>query len=140
MHMGWGTFLARRCIRPWAPQVPVLRVLLARDSRYTHLYIQCCLRRLISYSGGFGLGALNDADEDDLDVYDNAQRPSSSRRRVAYDHIEGVDDDDMVHIGTSTGEVKKMQEMGKGSSLHVRGMTLTLVVLTHLIYWEGDCT
>lgn len=32
---------------------------------------------------GFGLGALNDADEDDLDVYDSAT--SKSRLRTAYD-------------------------------------------------------
>lgn len=47
-------------------------------------------------SGGFGLGALNDADEDDLDVYDHDQR--NSRQRLAYDHING-DDDDTVVIG-----------------------------------------
>ncbi len=50
--------------------------------------------------GGFGLGALNDADEDDLDVYDNGQR-QSSRRRVAYDNIEG-DENDTVVIGGNT--------------------------------------
>lgn len=47
-------------------------------------------------AGGFGLGALNDADEDDLDVYDH--QPNSSRSRHAYDHING-DDDDTVVIG-----------------------------------------
>ncbi len=46
--------------------------------------------------GGFGLGALNDADEDDLDVYDHDQR--NPRQRLAYDHITG-DDDDTVVIG-----------------------------------------
>ncbi|KAF8972792.1 hypothetical protein BDZ97DRAFT_2004154 [Flammula alnicola] len=46
--------------------------------------------------GGFGLGALNDADEDDLDVYDHTQQ--HSRSRVAYDHING-DEDDTVVIG-----------------------------------------
>lgn len=47
-------------------------------------------------SGGFGLGALNDADEDDLDVYDYDQR--NTGQRVAYDHING-DNDDTVLIG-----------------------------------------
>lgn len=47
-------------------------------------------------AGGFGLGALNDADEDDLDVYDHQLQ--SSRSRHAYDHING-DDDDTVVIG-----------------------------------------
>ncbi|KAL5513116.1 hypothetical protein ACEPAH_3514 [Sanghuangporus vaninii] len=39
-------------------------------------------------SAGFGLGALNDADEDDLDVYDGG--PSQTSRRLAYD----ADEDD----------------------------------------------
>lgn len=32
---------------------------------------------------GFGLGALNDADEDDVDVYDSG--PSSRRNLIAYE-------------------------------------------------------
>ncbi|KAF9473416.1 DUF1604-domain-containing protein [Pholiota conissans] len=51
-------------------------------------------------AGGFGLGALNDADEDDLDVYDHDHR--SSRERVAYDHINGDDDDTVVIGGRSS--------------------------------------
>ncbi|OCB89976.1 hypothetical protein A7U60_g2831 [Sanghuangporus baumii] len=39
-------------------------------------------------SAGFGLGALNDADEDDLDVYDGG--PNQTSRRLAYD----ADEDD----------------------------------------------
>ena len=46
---------------------------------------------------GFGLGALNDADEDDLDVYDTSANARSSRR-VAYDATE---DDDKVTVGSS---------------------------------------
>ncbi|KAG9081814.1 hypothetical protein FRC06_005378 [Ceratobasidium sp. 370] len=44
-----------------------------------------------SISAGFGLGALNDADEDDIDVYD----PSaiSSRTRMAYDETDDADAD-----------------------------------------------
>ncbi|EIN06259.1 hypothetical protein PUNSTDRAFT_145550 [Punctularia strigosozonata HHB-11173 SS5] len=50
-----------------------------------------------SSAAGFGLGALNDADEDDLDVYD----PSGSNRsatRMAYD-IADHDDPDRIAIG-----------------------------------------
>ncbi|KAF5362261.1 hypothetical protein D9756_002204 [Leucocoprinus leucothites] len=41
-------------------------------------------------SAGFGLGALNDADEDDLDVYDGDFK--SARNRLAYDaqHVDDV--------------------------------------------------
>lgn len=35
------------------------------------------------FPGGFGLGALNDADEDDIDVYDPG--PSSRRNLTAYE-------------------------------------------------------
>ena len=49
--------------------------------------------------GGFGLGALNDADEDDLDVYDSVQQ--HSRRRLAYDHLSGEGDDTIVIGGRS---------------------------------------
>ena len=46
---------------------------------------------------GFGLGALNDADEDDLDVYDGALRPGAGRR-VAY---EAGEDEDVIMMGSS---------------------------------------
>lgn len=50
-------------------------------------------------SAGFGLGALNDADEDDLDVYEGALHAGSSRsRRVAYD---AEDDGDQIAMGSS---------------------------------------
>lgn len=38
---------------------------------------------LICSKAGFGLGALNDADEDDLDVYDGSS--ANARNRLAYD-------------------------------------------------------
>ncbi|KAF9038570.1 hypothetical protein BJ165DRAFT_1531650 [Panaeolus papilionaceus] len=56
-------------------------------------------------AGGFGLGALNDADEDDLDVYDGEQ---ASRNRHAYDHIAG--DDDEIMIGRQADARKRKQE------------------------------
>jgi len=91
-----------------------------------------------AHSGGFGLGALNEADEDDLDVYDSLHHPSSSRR-VAYDHIEGEDDDTVV-IGRN-GTRKADAGTRKGTStLHVCSMTLILISYD-LIYWqEGNCT
>ncbi|KAI0079117.1 hypothetical protein K474DRAFT_1705947 [Panus rudis PR-1116 ss-1] len=48
-------------------------------------------------SAGFGLGALNDADEDDLDVYDSGLG-SNARNRVAYDVH---DDDERITLGSS---------------------------------------
>ncbi|KAL0953926.1 hypothetical protein HGRIS_005091 [Hohenbuehelia grisea] len=47
-------------------------------------------------AGGFGLGALNDADEDDLDVYDSG--PSATRNRTAYDTI-ARDEDEHISVG-----------------------------------------
>ncbi|KAL5492333.1 hypothetical protein ACEPAI_3780 [Sanghuangporus weigelae] len=50
-------------------------------------------------SVGFGLGALNDADEDDLDVYDGG--PSQTSRRLAYDADED-DEKNMMRKTTRT--------------------------------------
>ncbi|KAI0367581.1 hypothetical protein BV20DRAFT_1000266 [Pilatotrama ljubarskyi] len=49
-------------------------------------------------AAGFGLGALNDADEDDLDIYDSG--PGLGRSRVAFDDTLG-DDDNRISIGPS---------------------------------------
>ncbi|KAF7317694.1 G-patch domain [Mycena kentingensis (nom. inval.)] len=49
-------------------------------------------------SSGFGLGALNDADEDDLDVYDSGTR-LQNRNRTAYDIIDR-EEDEKISIGT----------------------------------------
>ncbi|KDN43252.1 hypothetical protein RSAG8_06219, partial [Rhizoctonia solani AG-8 WAC10335] len=46
-------------------------------------------------SSGFGLGALNDADEDDIDVYDGG--PISRSARMAYDEIDDNDADGHSH-------------------------------------------
>lgn len=48
-------------------------------------------------SSGFGLGALNDADEDDLDVYDNSMGPRG-HSKVAFDVI---DDEERIAMGSS---------------------------------------
>ncbi|KAH9479298.1 G patch domain-containing protein 1 [Psilocybe cubensis] len=58
-------------------------------------------------AGGFGLGALNDADEDDLDVYDTSNH--NSRRQLAYDHAEGEDDDTVI-IGHRSEKQKRPAE------------------------------
>ncbi|KAI0343331.1 hypothetical protein BDW22DRAFT_1407187 [Trametopsis cervina] len=59
-------------------------------------------------SAGFGLGALNDADEDDLDVYDGSLNVRGGRR-MAYD---AEDDDDRITMGTSkSGRSRPSQSM-----------------------------
>ncbi|KAF9565923.1 DUF1604-domain-containing protein [Agrocybe pediades] len=68
-------------------------------------------------AGGFGLGALNDADEDDLDVYDS--NPTSSRNRVAYDIAAGEDDDTVV-IGRRGDKQKAPQKAAATASQYFR--------------------
>lgn len=45
---------------------------------------------------GFGLGALNEAEDDDIDVYDSTSH--AGRSRMAYD-IADHDADDTISIG-----------------------------------------
>ena len=58
-------------------------------------------------SAGFGLGALNDADDDDLDVYDG---PASKRgqSRVAY---EDDDDGTRMVMGSSRRSGKAVERV-----------------------------
>ncbi|KAI9062765.1 hypothetical protein FKP32DRAFT_1593437 [Trametes sanguinea] len=49
-------------------------------------------------AAGFGLGALNDADEDDIDIYDSG--PATRGSRVAFDENLG-DDEQYISIGSS---------------------------------------
>lgn len=58
----------------------------------------------ILHIAGFGLGALNDADEDDLDVYDGSL--NGNRRREAYDNLERDDDDTIIIGGRSDRTMK----------------------------------
>ncbi|KAG8683094.1 hypothetical protein FRC09_016297, partial [Ceratobasidium sp. 395] len=44
-------------------------------------------------SAGFGLGALNEADDDDIDVYDPGALTSSRTTRMAYDEVDDADAD-----------------------------------------------
>ncbi|TFK21789.1 DUF1604-domain-containing protein [Coprinopsis marcescibilis] len=52
-----------------------------------------------SISAGFGLGALNDADEDDIDIYDAGT--TSRGARVAFDHLDYDREETMV-IGSKS--------------------------------------
>lgn len=61
---------------------------------------------LPSFTAGFGLGALNDADEDDIDVYDRSLK--HSRRHMAYD-ISEHDDGDRIVIGSNKNGVQHKQ-------------------------------
>lgn len=65
-------------------------------------------------TAGFGLGALNDADDDDLDVYD-AGDAGSSRRRMAFQEDE---DEDMITLGPSTkSSLKRTDERNHSSTV-----------------------
>ncbi|KAF8806855.1 DUF1604-domain-containing protein [Phlegmacium glaucopus] len=68
-------------------------------------------------AGGFGLGALNDAEDDDLDVYDHSHQ--QSRRRLAYDHHDG-DDDNVVVIGGKGDNKNIVQERSVSSVQYFR--------------------
>ncbi|KZV96446.1 DUF1604-domain-containing protein [Exidia glandulosa HHB12029] len=50
-----------------------------------------------SISAGFGLGALNEADDDDIDIYDSTGGPSRATR-LAYD-VRDVEDDERPTLG-----------------------------------------
>lgn len=67
---------------------------------------------MLRYTAGFGLGALNDADDDDMDVYDTGDT-SSSRRRMAFQDDE---DDDMITLGPSTQSSLKRHDEKKASN------------------------
>ncbi|KAH9940773.1 uncharacterized protein BXZ73DRAFT_88499 [Epithele typhae] len=59
-------------------------------------------------SAGFGLGALNDAEDDDVDVYDSAAG-LASRRTVAFDSTLG-EDDQHISIGSSSARRAAAQQ------------------------------
>ncbi|GJJ11187.1 hypothetical protein Clacol_005419 [Clathrus columnatus] len=50
-------------------------------------------------SAGFGLGALNEAEDDDIDVYDRSGGGSKMHRHMAYDAGEEDETDDHIVIG-----------------------------------------
>ncbi|RXW24817.1 hypothetical protein EST38_g1032 [Candolleomyces aberdarensis] len=61
-------------------------------------------------SSGFGLGALNDADEDDVDIYDST---AASKTRIAFDHLDH-DQDDTIVIGKGKGRQINKPQGAKG--------------------------
>lgn len=71
-------------------------------------------------SAGFGLGAVNDADEDDLDVYDGGY--AQPRRHMAYDASE-KEDEDQITIG-SGGRNGRETSVSVSASTSVDWLTL----------------
>jgi G patch domain-containing protein 1 len=70
---------------------------------------------------GFGLGALNEAEDDDIDVYDGMR--STGHKRMAYDVGEAEDDEHVV--------------LGGSRAIHkASGKTVGIVVhsLCHVMY------
>jgi G patch domain-containing protein 1 len=58
-------------------------------------------------TAGFGLGALNDAEDDDIDVYDHTH-VNPERRHLAYDEIEADNSNDSFTMGRkATSRVTK---------------------------------
>jgi len=55
-------------------------------------------------SAGFGLGALNEAEDDDIDVYDGGA--SREHRHMAYEAGE-ADDDERILLGGKSAAAKK---------------------------------
>jgi len=63
----------------------------------------------LHYSAGFGLGALNDAEEDDVDVYDG--HFDQGRTRLAYDASDREDNDKIMITGRSSIRTRNKPEM-----------------------------
>lgn len=64
-------------------------------------------------TGGFGLGALNDADDDDLDVYDHSQ--IRGRNHHAYDANDVQDEEHVLMSSRSQGA----RDLGKAAQPQV---------------------
>lgn len=64
-------------------------------------------------TGGFGLGALNDADDDDLDVYDHSQM--HGRNHHAYDASDAHDEERV----SMTSRSQSARDLGKVAQLQV---------------------
>lgn len=72
---------------------------------------------MVLFTAGFGLGALNDADEDDLDVYDNGL-VGPKTNRMAYDVVD-EDDRDQVAIGRRTEKAAQVKNLVGPNLAHV---------------------
>ncbi|KAJ7089863.1 hypothetical protein B0H15DRAFT_839551 [Mycena belliarum] len=66
-------------------------------------------------AAGFGLGALNDADEDDLDVYDGGL--AQNRNRTAYDIIDR-EEEEKISIGGKVDRSRDKSDTRPESSTH----------------------
>lgn len=80
---------------------------------------------------GFGLGALNDADDDDVDIYDNQIR--SNNRRLAF---EAGDDEDDRNVSTSSRHSTKQASLQSGGFFKNGAPLLSGFVITHAAVLE----
>ncbi|EIW75240.1 hypothetical protein CONPUDRAFT_147355 [Coniophora puteana RWD-64-598 SS2] len=78
----------------YSPGATLMQSLAAADGKAAQ-------RESSNIAGGFGLGALNDADEDDFDVYDAAAAHRGSR--TAYDASDAHDEERINISGRSSG-------------------------------------
>ncbi|KII86063.1 hypothetical protein PLICRDRAFT_56526 [Plicaturopsis crispa FD-325 SS-3] len=65
-------------------------------------------------AAGFGLGALNDADDDDVDIYDGG---AVSRNRMAYDAADR-DDDERIVIGRGAQVQQQPRSTSASQTFH----------------------
>ena len=66
-------------------------------------------------TAGFGLGAVNDAEDDDMDVYDPSD-PARSGRDIAYDNFESRE---KVTLGSSKNRDYDFQQRNDKSEVSV---------------------
>ena len=83
----------------------------------SHPYNYCFL--ILFFVAGFGLGALNDAEEDDLDVYDRGF--NSSNNKLAYE----ADDNDFERITLGSRSRQKLGVRTNQPSRPVRAWTIS---------------
>lgn len=86
-------------MRAWGPMNRKHKALKDHDLRVCPVVNFGFAIAYIGSSGGFGLGALNDADDDDLDVYDHAI--GHGRSRHAFD-ISDMHDEERVATGSKS--------------------------------------
>lgn len=98
-------------------------------------------QRLTVSIAGFGLGALNDADEDDLDVYDRGD-DLGARRRMAFDAEEV---EETITIGLPSTKSSKQQpakaKVSHGLMIFSKPVTLTrrlAVLIRNFSRWSAS--
>jgi hypothetical protein len=70
------------------------------------------------FLAGFGLGALNDADEDDIDVYDGGH--NTSKTKIAYDIAERESDTVVLTKKKSNVEPVRMDLLCFSKNLYLQ--------------------